>query len=309
MQVSKFPRFFKDQDHLAYGLLVLTTLFWSGNFVMARAFHAQIPPLGLAFWRWTLALALITPFAWSAWRTSWPVIRTHWRKLLILSVLGVTNFNTFVYLGLQTTAATNGILLLSAGPIFMLAFSWLVFREGIGKVQLIGMLASLLGVLLVITQGELGHLLALDFVDQGNYWILAAVMSWALYSVLLKVRPQGLSPFVFFATTVAMGWFLLMPVYLWDTWVQDSVMPMTWPAVISVFYVACFASILAYLFWNRAVAQLGAARTGHFIHLIPAFGILLSVLFLGEQLQQYHFAGLVLIFGGIYLASRKPATG
>lgn len=292
-----------------YLLLVMTTLFWSGNFVLGRAVHLDVPPVGLSFWRWLTALVIILPFALPHLKQSWPVIRQHWLILLVLSVFSVACFNTMVYLGLQTAPASNSILLQSACPVIILMLSWLFFREKVSLLQGAGMLLSLVGVVVVVTQGSPASIVDMDFLNGGTAWILAAVFCWAVYSALLRLKPAELGGFAFFALTVLVGVIVLFPFYLYET-LNGRPMPLTVTSVVSVLYVTIFASILAYLFWNRAVAELGANRSGQFIHLIPVFGITLAVLFLGETLQLFHFTGFALIFGGIWLATviaRKPA--
>lgn len=288
---------------VAYLLLILSTFFWGGNFVLSRAVHADMPPLALAFWRWVLALVVILPFAWPQWKRHRLLMMQHWKVLLALSVLGITNFNTFVYIGLQTQPATNGLLLLSVGPIVILALSRLIFKESINVVQMLGMMISLLGVGVIVTQGQPGQL-AQQFEHADGYgWILAAVVSWALYSVLLRLRPAGLPGIGLFGLTVLIGAIVLAPFYAYEHWVQQRHMALTTVNLLSIGYVGIFASILAFMFWNRGVADLGPARAGYVIHLIPVWGLLLATGFLGEQLMAYHWMGMCCIFGGIWLAT------
>ncbi len=285
-----------------YGLLVLTTLFWAGNFVLGRAVHLEVPPLGLSFWRWLTALIIILPFAIPHWKASRQVIRQHWPILLALSVFSVACFNTMIYLGLQTAPASNSILLQSACPILILIISWLFFKEKVTLLQGAGMLVSLFGVVVVVTEGSPSAIMGMDFLNVGTAWILLAVLCWAIYSSLLRLRPDGLSPFGFFALTVLVGVVVLFPFYLYETF-SGRAMPVNLISVGSVLYVGIFPSILSYLFWNKAIAELGAARAGQFIHLVPAFGITMAILFLGEPLQGFHISGFLLILGGIWLAT------
>lgn len=296
MSAPTNPRF-------AYLLLMLSTLFWGGNFVLSRAVHADMPPLALAFWRWVLALVIILPFAWPQWQRHKALMKQHWKVLLALSILGVANFNTFVYIGLQTQPATNGLLLLSIGPIVILALSRLMFKESINMVQVAGMVISLLGVGVIVTQGQ-PWALAQQFEQADGYgWIFAAVVSWALYSVLLRLRPAGLPGLALFALTVLIGAAALAPFYAYEHWGLQRHMAFTTVNLLSIGYVGIFASILAFMFWNRGVADLGPTRAGYMIHLIPVWGLLLATGFLGEQLMAYHWVGMLCIFGGIWLAT------
>ncbi|MBK8507895.1 MAG: DMT family transporter [Candidatus Competibacter sp.] len=284
-----------------YLLLVLTTLFWSGNFVLGRAVHAVFTPFALSFWRWALALALLLPFVWSSLRAQGPLLRRQWPILLLLSVLGVVNFNTFVYIGLQKTTATNALIMLSITPVLIVGLSFLLLRQTVTAWQASGIVISLAGVLVIVARGDWRALLARQ-INPGDLWVLAAVLSWALYSVCLRWRPAELKALNFQAATMVFGTLILAPLYGWDL-LQGHTIAVNTATVGTVLYLALFPSILAYIFWNRAVAELGANRTGQFLHLMPAFGAVLSMIFLGERLYAFHGAGIALIALGIWLAT------
>jgi len=140
----------------AYLLVTLAPLFWAGNFVLGRALHETIPPIALSFWRWAVALLILLPFALTSLRRQRILLRRHWSILTLLGVLGVTNFNTFVYLGLQTTSATNAVLLQSTTPVLIVGLSFLLLQQGIGLRQTAGILLSLGGVAVIVARGDLG---------------------------------------------------------------------------------------------------------------------------------------------------------
>ena len=283
-------------------LLVLTTLFWSGNFVLGRAVHTVFTPFTLSFWRWAVALAILLPLVWTSLRDQAPLLRPRqWGLLLILSILGVVNFNTFVYIGLQTTTATNAVIMLSVTPVLIVAISFLLLRQTVTGWQMLGIMISLTGVLVIISRGHWETLLARQF-NAGDLWIMAAILSWALYSVGLQWRPAELRPLNFQAMTMLIGIVILAPLYGWDL-VHGQVFVVNTTTIGSILYLALFPSILAYIFWNRAVAELGANRSGQFLHLMPAFGAMLSMIFLGERLYEFHGIGITLIALGIYLAT------
>ncbi len=293
------------QNHrLAYLLLALTTLFWAGNFVLARAMHANIPPIGLAFWRWFAVAVFIVPWAWQDLKQQWPIMKAHLGFMIMLGVLSVGAFNTLVYIGLQTTSAVNALLLLSSVPVFIMLMSPLLLGHRLKAYQVAGMLASGAGVLLVLTQGNVQTLANFGH-DQGLLWVLTGVVSWALYSVLLHKLPQGVGGRAFFAMTVIVGVIGLLPFYAWETLVQQRPVHFNLDIWLTVLYVALFASILAYMFWNKAVDMIGAERSGAFIHLMPAFGLILSALLLGEQITIAALLGLALILVGLAVATGK----
>jgi drug/metabolite transporter (DMT)-like permease len=284
-----------------YLLLILTALFWSGNFVLGRAVHDVFSPFALSFWRWSMALLFLLPWVMSRLRAQRALLYRHWKSLTLLSILGVVNFNTFVYIGLQSTTATNAVLMVSTTPVIIVALSFLLLRLTVTSWQALGIGISLTGVVVIITRGN-PLILFKQPINSGDIWIMAAVLSWALYSVCLKWRPQGLDPWVFLAATMMIGVPLLFLFYLVDLY-QGASLEINAVILGSIAYVAIFPSLLAYIFWNRAVAELGANRAGQFLHLMPAFGAIESMLFLDERLFVFHGVGIGLIALGIYLTT------
>ena len=289
---------------LPYLLLVLTALFWSGNFVVARAVHLDVPPMGLVFWRWFGALIVVLPFAWRHILNDWPVIRRHWGIILALAAIGVASFNTLVYLGLQTTTALNAVLLQSAIPILIFFFAYVIFRDTVRPIQALGILLSLAGIAAIVARGETATIHELAF-NRGDLLVFAAVIMWAIYSVLLRKRPL-MHPLSFLTSTIAISVVLLAPLYVWEH-LSGRVMHFDHTTVLAVGYVAIFPSVLAYMFYNRGVDLIGANRAGTFIHLMPLFGSIMAILFLGETFRLYHAVGIALILGGLMLAARSRA--
>ena len=285
---------------MAYLLLILTTLFWSGNFVLARAMHLDLPPITMAFSRWLLALLIILPWLLPRLIRQRKVLWDNAGSLLFFGVVGVAGFNTQVYIGLQDTSATNAVLMQSMVPIMILVLGALFLGERGSRKQWLGVTLSFIGVAVLIARGDLQSLLGLEF-NRGDLWIFGAVLVWSVYSLGLRWRPKGLDGFTFFGITVVVAVVVLAPLAWWE---QTEVPTLEWqmPMLLTVLYMAIFPSILAYLFWNRGVEELGASVAGLFIHLMPVFGMLLSVIFLGEALHSFHLWGVVLIFAGIYLA-------
>ena len=283
----------------AYASLVLAALFWSGNFVVGRAVHGRIPPVGLAFWRWTVALAILAVLARRSLRAQWRSVLAGWRSVLALGILGVGNFNMFVYVGLQETSATNGLLLQSACPAFIVAIA----AAGGGRTtprQITGIALSLAGVLAILARGAPGALARLSF-SRGDLWVLAAVLSWALYTLLLRRRPAGVDPLALLAVLVVVGLAWISPFYALEV-ARGARLRVDAVTAGSIAYVAVFASVLAYALWNHGVTVIGASRAGVFLHLMPAFGSLLAVALLGEAFRWFHAAGIALILAGVFLA-------
>jgi len=289
---------------MPYLLLTLTVLFWSGNFVLGRGVHDLIPPVALAFWRWTIALLILLPFALTPLKTQQHMIRKHWKILTLLAVLSVTNFNTFIYLALQSTTAINTIMVNAMTPVFIAVIAWAGFRDRINLRQFSGIVLSFFGLAWIVSRGHPEILFSMQFTP-GDLWTLSAAMCWAIYTVLLRKRPEGLHPVAFLTAIIAIGLLFLLPVYLWEMSTGAVIRP-TRTSILSVLYVAVFPSVLAYIFWNRAVGSVGATRAGIFMHLMPVFGIILAIIFLGERLSPYHVLGIVMIFSGILLTTVNP---
>jgi drug/metabolite transporter (DMT)-like permease len=284
-----------------YLLLVLTTLFWGGNFNVARAVSGEVPPLGLSFWRWMVAWLIIVPFAIRPMLRDRTSFVGHWKLVTLLALLGVTLFNSLVYLGLQTTSAVNASLMQSINPVFIILLSMVLLGGRAGARQWVGVLVSMTGALVILVRGDFAVLASLDF-RRGDLVVLLAVFVWGLYSVLLKRLPPGFKGLSLLGYTVTIGTLLILPFYLFESFSGRPV-PMSATSVASILYVAIFPSVLAYLFWNHAVSHIGPERTGQFTHLIPVFGILIATTLLGEALMPFHFVGILLVTAGLLLAN------
>ncbi|WP_029009121.1 DMT family transporter [Azospirillum halopraeferens] len=283
-------------------LLMLPPLFWSGNFVLGRAVADAVPPVALAFWRWALGALIVLPFAWPHLRRDLEVLLAHRWIVLVLSALGIACFNTFVYIGLADTTALNAVMMQSAMPVLIVAMSFMLFREPVAPLQGLGIAVSLAGALTLIARGDPATLAGLRF-NTGDLWIIAAVLAYAAYTALLRRRPavHGLS---LLAATFTLGAAMLLPVYLAES-LGGRPLAVNAVSLGSIAYVAVFPSILAYLCFNRAVAVIGANRTGLSIHLMPVFGSLLAIGWLGERPHWFHGVGIALIAAGIALATRR----
>jgi len=290
-------------DH-PYLLLTLAVFFWSGNFIVGRAVRADMPPVALAFWRWAVASVLVFFLARPHLAGDRHRMRGHWPVLILLSLLGVATFNTLVYTGLQWTIALNAFLMQSMMPVLIVAMSYVIFRETITPVQALGIAISLSGAVTIIARGEPGVLLSLS-VNRGDLLVFIAVACYAGYSVLLRKRPP-IHPLSFLAVTFATGTLILLPFYLWEAFFVRGFSPGT-PALLAVGYVAVFPSIVSYFCFNRGVELAGANRAGLFLHLMPVFGSIMAVAFLGESFEWFHGAGIGAIALGIVLATRVGA--
>lgn len=286
--------------------LSLASLFWAGNFIVGRALRDAVPAVDMNFWRWTIALVILLPFGALALRRDWALIRSQWRLVVFLALTGIVGFHVFVYTALQTTTAVNALLFLSVSPVMILVGSWLRYGDPISRVQVLAMGISLVGVVVLVTHGELERLLGLEF-NIGDLWMLLAVSLWSAYSVVLKTKPAELNQTPLITGTVIVAMLVMTPVYL-ATLPGDEPVAFTGPVVAGLLYIGVFASVIAYFCWNYGVARLGPSRAGVFLHLNPLFGAVLSIIFLGEGIEPYHLAGAVLIATGLVLSSRGAVT-
>ncbi|GAA4322781.1 DMT family transporter [Flaviaesturariibacter amylovorans] len=288
-------------------LAVLATLLWSGNFVIARGLQGRMPPVSLAFWRWLLATLLLLPMAWKALRSDAALIFRHKLHFFGAALTGITLFNTFIYIaGREVPAIHLALIGTTAAPVFVLLLSYLLFRERLPLPAYLGALLCCVGLLVLLTRGNLAAVGQLRL-SGGDLWILAAALAFAVYTLLVRRRPPGIGATSYLFVNVALGTVLLLPAYLWER-SQMAAGPL-WdaPAIFSVAYLALCASAAAFLLWNEAIRRLGPARTSLFGNLIPVFSTLEAAAWLGERITPTLLAAFAFILCGLLLAQWQPA--
>lgn len=283
-----------------YLLLTLVSLFWAGNLVLGRHAAGHVPPVTLAWTRWTLASLILLPFAWKALRSDYPIILRHWKLLSVLALTGITLFNTIAYYALQFTPAINALLIQSTGPLMIAFWSLALNGERLSGGQAVGIGLSLMGVLTIICRGDPDVLMRIEF-NQGDLWVVVAMVIYGIYSSLLARRP-AMSQFGFLTSTMLIGVLFLTPVFAAERASGAAVIFDT-TTILTMAYVALFPSVLAYLFFIRGVQLIGPNRAAPFFHLMPMFGSVLAILFLGEVPHLYHAVGYALVLGGIAIAT------
>jgi drug/metabolite transporter (DMT)-like permease len=286
----------------AWGLLAAANLFWAGNIVLARGLGGQVPPVTLAYWRWTGAFLVAIGFAWPRLKTDVLVMLRHWKMMLVLSATGIASYNTMSYIGLTSTTALNALLLQSATPLIIIVWAYLLFRDTPTTRQVLGVLLSLVGVAVIAGQGSM-EVLAHLRLNRGDLWVLAALAIYAFYCVTLRKRP-AVHPLSFLVAAMGLGSLMMLPVMLWE-FATGARIHGGALSYLAIAYTAVLPSFVAYLFFNRGVELIGAGRAGQSMHLMPLFGSVLAVLFLREQFEIYHAFGIAMIAAGIVLASLK----
>src|SRR3954454_15930966 len=267
-----------------YLLLSITALCWAGNAVVGRLAAGHIPPVTLSFLRWSLAFLIILPLAWKHLIRDWSAIRSRLGIMIVLSITGIGAFNTLQYWALEHTQALNTLLLQSAAPLVVAVWSLILLGVRLTLAQAFGVLLSLIGVLVILLHGDVTALSKIDF-NEGDLIFLVALVIFALYSVLSLKRPDihGLS---FVAFTFGCGAACLIPLFIWELFTRPA-MQIDANNLLTLFYVAVFPSTLAYLCFNRGVQLIGSNRAAPFFHVVPVFGTVMSIAFLGEHPQAF----------------------
>jgi drug/metabolite transporter (DMT)-like permease len=294
---------------LALAGLLVAILCWAGNALLARAFMDDSPPLALAFWRWNLALLILLPVvAVPLWQHRYQVRAAGWR-LLVVAALGITGYNSFLYTAAHTTEALNITLVNTCIPLMTVVAAGLILKEWPTRLAWLGMLIAVLGLLILISRGEMNRLLALRFA-KGDLIMLIAVADWALYSVLLRrwsSHLYAIPPLALLGVMILLGVVLLAPIYLYE-YSQGARFVVTPANLGAVAYAAVFASLVAYLCWNHGVKIIGAGKAALTSYLMPVFTAILAWLLLDEGLKSYHLMGGALIFSGLMLAARQKTV-
>ena len=286
----------------AFFLLTLSSFFWSGNFFTGKlAFNNELNPFKLSFFRWVLAFMILIPFTFKDILRNFNIFKENILLILILSLLGVTIFNSFTYISLQTTLVINASLMTSITPLLIIGFSWLIFKTKTNLFQFLGIFLSLLGVFNIVLKGNINNLYNLYFTP-GDLWMFIAVFSWGLYSVLLKKIDVRLSQLATLEVMIFIGLIFIFPFYVIES-LNNSFFPNNNADFYMIFYVAIFAGIISFFCWNKGVSLIGASRASLFLHLIPIFSSVWAIFLLNENFSLFHIIGAIFIIIGIFLSN------
>lgn len=282
-------------------LLWLPPLFWAGNLVLGRALAPSFPPVSLAVGRWLVALAVLAPFVARRAYEQRHLLRRHARLVLGCGAFGIAGYNALGYLALQTVPAASVAFLNSTLPLMVPLAAFALGIERVALRTLCGIILSFVGVAWIVSRGEVGSLRQLSL-GGGELLVLVAVANYALYSVLLRRKPIEIDPLVFLAATMVAGLFVLIPFWAVEIG-HGAVIPRDAGSLAAVLYIGIFASLAAFVLWNRCVATLGATVTGASFHLVALFTAALAFLVLGEPVRSFHLIGIALILAGFALAT------
>ena len=293
-----------SKDNRAYIFLILATLFWSGNFIVGKpASLFEIPPFTLNYYRWTFARIILSPFKLKEIFEKKKYILENLNLIFILGITSITIFNSIVYYSLNFTQVISGVLMISTIPVMIIFFCWLFKIEKTNFFQILGVIFSLTGVLVIITKANLAKLLSLNF-NKGDLWMVVAMFSWAIYSALLKKKKFELSQLSLLQTIISAGLILLLPAYLIEMGLGYRV-NVHLPFVLTLIYVVIFPGLASFIFWIKGISLIGSNRSGIFLHLMPIFSTMLAIFIFKEKFMTFHLIGAIFIITGIILSSKK----
>ena len=295
-----------NQNFKAYVMLTFCAFFWSGNFIVGKfATLYEVPPLTLNFFRWLIVWIILIPITIKDILKNLKIIKEKFYSIILMSITSISIFNSVVYYSLNFTQVLNGALMISTIPVLIIFLSFTFRVEKINLNQVFGLIFSIIGVLMIITHLEFSRLIHLDL-NKGDLWLLVAMLSWAIYSTMLKTHKTGLNYLTFISVIVTLGLFFLFPQFLIELNNHETI-KINFASILIISYVVLFAGLGAYIFWNKAVLIVGPTRAGIFLHLIPVFSSFMAIFLLNEKLMNFHIFGALAIVLGIYLSSKKTS--
>lgn len=292
----------KKDIYIGISLAVLATIIWSGNFIISRGVNQQIGPVSLAFYRWLTATLIISPFAWNKYKVEKHIVKANLKYLGWVALTGIALFNTFLYVsGHYTTAINMALIGTTSSPIFATIMAVIFLKEKISGFRFAGILICIAGILLLLSKGSWQTLASFHF-STGDLWVLTAAFAFAVYNILVRKKPQEISPLNFLFVIFAMGALMLFPFYLAELFWGA---PTHWSFSLfgAILYLGAGTSVIAFLSWNIALHKLGAGRTVLFGNLTPIFSTFEAVLFLGEEITRIHILSGILVIAGLLLAN------
>ncbi len=294
----------KKNDNLAYLILILTTIFWSGNFIVGKAASIfQIPPFSLNFYRWLFAGLILLPFTYKEIISERKYILNNLGFFIILGITSITIFNSIVYYSLYYTQVISGILMISTIPVWIIFISSILKIEKTNIFQIIGVILSLIGVIFIITKIDLNLIKNLNF-NKGDLSMVVAMFAWAIYSALLKSKKYKISQFSLLEIIIICGLTFLIPIYIIEMNLGNKIV-LGKPFYMILSYVVIFPGLAAFFFWIKGISIIGANRAGIFLHLMPIIGAIMAMIIFDEKFMVYHMFGAIFIIAGITLSNKK----
>ena len=290
----------KNNNNLAYLILILTTIFCSGNFIVGKAASMyQIPPFSLNFYRWFFAGLILLPFTYKELIKKKKYIINNLGFFIVLGITSITIFNSIVYYSLYYTQVISGILMISTIPV------WIIFISSILKIEKTNIF-QIIGVIFIITKADLNLIKNLDF-NKGDLSMVIAMFSWAIYSALLKSKKYEISQVSLLEVVIICGLFFLIPIYFIEMNMGNLII-LGKPFYLILAYVVIFPGLASFFFWIKGISIIGANRAGIFLHLMPIMGAIMAMLIFEERFMFYHILGAIFIIAGITLSNKKKSN-
>ncbi|MBK8682594.1 MAG: DMT family transporter [Chitinophagales bacterium] len=288
------------KTHSGYILALLATLIWSGNFIVARDLNASYSPVSISFFRWLIATVVILPFALPHLKRDFKLLIAQWRLILVLSLTGVTVFNTLIYLAAHTTSAFNLSLFAITAPIYVVFFNWMFYKEIITRNQTIGFIILLVGLLVLLSKGNPEKILELEF-NRGDLWMAVAASIFAFYSSLLRKKNPALGNLSFLSSTFILGVFMLIPFFIIDLMSSSLPLKFTTSSTLQFIFIGVGPSIISYYLWNKSVVEIGSTKAATIYNTLPIFSAFFAALFLNEQVLAIQIVSSAIIVAGVLL--------
>ena len=293
-----------SKNYLAYTLLVFATFCWSGNFIVGKFAHLfEVPPLTLNFFRWVSVWLILIPFTYKEIYNNLSHIKKNLIVIGFMGIITISTFNSVVYFALNYTQVINAVLVLSAIPAATIVISALMNVDKTNKYQLIGLMLSVIGICAIISNADIKKIINLSF-NKGDLWMLVCVITWALYSTLLKKNKFKFSQFTLIQLMVSVGIIFLIPQFFYERSIGLE-LNLNKSFVVILLYVVIFPALAAYYCWQKGIEIVGPNRATMFIQLMPLLSAVLAIIIFKEKFEMYHFVGAAFILTGIYLSNRK----
>jgi len=294
----------KQSNFLAYIFLLLTVTFWAGNFIVGKfASIYNVPPFTLNFYRWFFAWLILAPFTLPEIIRKKDYVFKNYKLFIILGVTSITIFNSIVYYSLNFTQVISGVLMISTIPVMIMFFSSILKIEKTNIFQIIGVILSFTGVIIIITKANLESLKNLDF-NRGDITMVIAMFSWALYSSLLKKQKYEISQISLLQVLITFGLIFLIPIYFIEYQIGFRV-SIDKPFILILSYVVLLPGLASFILWIKGISLIGANRSGVFLHLMPILSAIMAMIFFSEKFMFYHILGACFIVSGILLSNQK----
>ena len=294
----------KSSNFFAYIYLLLTVSFWAGNFIVGKfASFYEVPPFSLNFYRWFFAWLILAPFTLPELFKKKDYILKNYKLFIILGITSITVFNSIVYYSLNFTQVISGVLMISTIPVMIMFFSSILKTEKTNIFQLIGVICSFTGVVLIITKANFEILLNLDF-NKGDLTMVVAMLSWAIYSALLKKQTYEISQLGLLEIIITFGLLFLIPIYFIEYQMGFRI-TLEKPFFLILGYVVLFPGLASFILWIKGISMIGANRSGVFLHLMPILSAVMAIIIFNEKFMFYHILGAIFILTGIILSNQK----